>query len=440
MLRWLKFMIVIAIFALLAAACGGGAPEEAPATEEQAAVEEPAAEEPAAEEPAAEEPAAEEEEAAAEDSMVDEFGERYDADPEVLMQALGTTEGVPDVALATFYRAGLPVDEATAELALQCWRDKVCDTGTGGEVTIALADGFGENVWREITHMEMILQALTYPEIGRIIYTSGQFDTQKAISDFNSLIAQEVDIIIGFPDAGDAMLPSIREATERGIIYVPHSYGKIGEPGTDYLTFVAEDVCLLGEKFAAVLNDEVGEGKVAFLGGTPGNPLSAAWQACEEAALGDGIELIGRGDTNWTREGTLEAMSGFLSSDPDLAGVSYEAADSFLGGFRAYEAAGLPLDLVLTLRTDEVGLFCEWQDIGNENFKIFYSAGGNYQSRIALTAAMMAYHGADVDSSVIIPVEMRQVDESSCDPNMPALASVSSLVPVDIVSAMYPEG
>jgi ABC-type sugar transport system substrate-binding protein len=377
--------------------------------------------------------------AMAQDAEPDEFGEIYDADPELLTRALGTNEGVPDVALAAFYRAGLPVDEAMAELALQCWRDKVCDTGTGGDVTVALADGFGENVWREVTHMELILQALTYPEIGRIIYTTAQFDTQKAIADFRSLIAQEVDIIIGFPDAGDAMLPSVREATERGIIYVPHSYGRLGEPGEDYLTYVAEDVCLLGQNFAEVLNTEIGEGKVAFLGGTPGNPLSAGWQGCEEEALADGMELVGRADTFWTREGTLEAVSGILTSNPDVAGFSYEAADSFLGGIRAYEAAGLPLDIVLTLRTDEVGLFCEWQNIGNENFKIFYSTGGNYQSRIALTAAMMAYHGAEIPSEIIIPVEMRQVDETSCVPDMPSLASVSSLVPLDIFTQMYPE-
>jgi ribose transport system substrate-binding protein len=369
----------------------------------------------------------------------DEFGEIYDADPELLMKALGTTEEVPDVALAAFYRAGLPVDEAMAAKALECWTEKVCETGTGGEVTVALADGFGENVWREVTHMELILQALTYPEIGKIIYTTAQFDTTKAIADFRSLIAQEVDVIIGFPDAGEAMLPSVREATERGIIYIPHSYGKLGEPGVDYPTYVAEDVCLLGQKFAAVLNEEVGTGKVAFLGGTPGNPLSAGWQACEEEALADGVELIGRGDTFWTREGTLEAVSGFLTSDPDVAGFSYEAADSFLGGIRAYEAAGLPLDIVLTLRTDEVGLFCAWQEMGNENFKIFYSTGGNYQSRIALTAAMMQLKGAEIPDSIIIPVEMRQVDETSCVADMPALASVSSLIPLDIFVQMYPD-
>ncbi|MCC6615729.1 MAG: substrate-binding domain-containing protein [Anaerolineae bacterium] len=377
--------------------------------------------------------------AAAQDMEPDEYGEIYDANMDLVQMALGTTEGVPDIALAAFYRAGLPVSEEMAAKALECWRDKACDTGTGGEVVVALADGFGENVWREVTHMELILQALTYPEIGRIIYTSAQFDTQKAIADFRSLIAQDVDVIIGFPDAGDAMLPSVREATERGIIYIPHSYGRLGEPGADYPTYVAEDVCALGERFAEVLNTEVGSGKVAFLGGTPGNPLSAGWQGCEAAALSDSLELVATADTFWTREGTLEAVSGIITANPDVAGYSYEAADSFLGGIRAYEAANLPLDITLTLRTDEVGLFCEWQNIGNPNFKIFYSTGGNYQSRIALTAAMMQLHGAELPPEVIIPVQMRQVDESSCIEGMPSLASVSSLVPLDVFVQMYPD-
>ncbi|HEY4691342.1 MAG TPA: substrate-binding domain-containing protein [Anaerolineae bacterium] len=373
------------------------------------------------------------------ESGLDQYGERYDADPALLTQALGTSEGVPQIALAAIYRAGLPVDDAMRTLAIKCWKDKVCDTGSGGELTLAIADGFGENVWREITHMEAILQALTYPEIGRIMYSSARYDTQTAISDIRSFIAQDVDIIIGYPDGGDALLPAVREATERGIPYVPYAYGKIGEPGTDYLTFVGEDVCVLGQNFAAVLNQEVGTGKVAFLGGTPGNPLSAAWQACEEAALGPGLELIGRADTNWTREGALQAVSGFISSDPDLKGISYEYADGFLGGLRAYEAAGLPLDIVLTLRTDEVGLFCEWADMNNPNFKIFYSAGGNFQSRIALTAAMMNLKGyAAPAEGVIVPARMRQVDESSCNRDVPGEYPVSSLVPIDIVAAMYP--
>ena len=50
--------------------------------------------------------------------------------------------------LAAIARAGTPVDDAMLEVALECWSNKSCETGTGGEVTVALADGFGENVWR----------------------------------------------------------------------------------------------------------------------------------------------------------------------------------------------------------------------------------------------------------------------------------------------------
>ena len=403
---------LIVVLTMILTACGGGAATQAPATNA----------------PAVSNPGID---------GADQYGERYDADPAVLTKAVGTTEGVPQIALAAFYRGGLPVNQAMQDLAVKCYTDKICDTGTGGKLTVALADGFGENFWRQMTHMEFVLQALTYPEIGKIIYVTAGGDTQKSISDFKSLVAQKVDIIVGFPDAGEALLPAVREATAQGTIFITHSYGKIGEPGKDYPTFVAEDVCKLGQLFAGTLNKEVGTGKVAFLGGTPGNPLSAYWQSCEEPVLSKNLTLVGRADTSWTQQGTLEAVSGFISSNPDIKGYSYEAADSFLGGVRAYEAAGLPLDIVLTLRTDEVDLFCEWKKENNPNWKVFYGSGGNYQSRIALTAAMMKLKGYDVPADgVILPTVMRQATASSCNPDMPQQASLSSLIPIPIFKLM----
>jgi ribose transport system substrate-binding protein len=405
---------LLVILAVILTACGGGA---AP-TEEPAATDAPAVSDPGIE-------------------GANEFGERYDADPTVLTKAVGTTEGVPEVALAAFYRAGLPVDQAKQDLAMKCYKEKICDTGTGGPLTVALADGFGENFWRQMTHMEFILQALTYPEIGRIIYVTANSDTQKSISDFKSLVAQDVDVIVFFPDAGEALLPAVREATANGTVAITHSYGKIGEPGADYPTFVAEDVCLLGKLFAQTLNEQVGSGKVAFLGGTPGNPLSAYWQSCEEPELSADLELVGRADTSWTQQGTLEAVSGLISSNPDIKGYSYEAADSFLGGVRAYEAAGLPLDIVLTLRTDEMSLFCEWERIGNPNFEVYYASGGNYQSRVALTAAMMQLKGYKLPAEgIILPTVMRQLSDGTCNPDVPQEASVSSLIPIPVFLKM----
>src|SRR5579859_4278303 len=54
---------------------------------------------------------------------LDQYGERYDADPAVLKKSVGTTDGVPKIALAALYRAGLPVDQATMDLAVKCWKE-----------------------------------------------------------------------------------------------------------------------------------------------------------------------------------------------------------------------------------------------------------------------------------------------------------------------------
>jgi ABC-type sugar transport system substrate-binding protein len=363
--------------------------------------------------------------------------ETYNAKPALLLKAFGTTKNVPKPVLAAVTRAGVAFTGAKLALALKCWKQNVCETGTNGKYTVALADGFGENVWREVTHMEFVLGALTYPEIGKIIYTGGHNDTQKQISDFRSLIAQKVNLIVGFPDAGEAMLPSYREATKRGIVVVPYTSTPGGTPGKDFTSFVAEDLCQLGKNFAGVLNTQVKSGQVVFLGGTPGNGLSKAWQGCEKPALNKGIQVVGTADTNWTRQGTAQAMSGFLSKYPDLKGISYEYADGFLGGVQAYNAAHKPLNVVLTLRTDEMGLFCQWKKINNPKFKIYYSQGGNFQSRIALTTGMMKLNGMSVPSTVVLPMKMRQVTASTCNAKVPGQTAASTLVPDNVLQAMY---
>ncbi len=86
-------------------------------------------------------------------------------------------------------------------------------------------------------------------------------------------------------------------------------------------------------------------------------------------------------------------MSGFLAQNDSVDGVVYEYADGFRGGLRAYQEAGKSPDVVVALRTDEQGLFCDWEKVNDPNFKIFFASGHNFQSGIALTAAMMKKAG-----------------------------------------------
>lgn len=359
---------------------------------------------------------------------------------DLMMSRLGTSEANP-VIVEAFERAAQPVTDEMRALALECWNNNSCDTGTGGDITVAYADGFGENVWRRVTAMEFIQQALTYPEVGEILYTSARGDAAQAISDLRSYIAQGVDVIVIFADAGEALGPTVREAQEAGIKVTVHNGTEVGVAGVDYVANIAEDICQLGASFVdAVREGDPDATDIVALGGTPGNPLSQTWQDCaEERAeeIGEGVEIVAREDTNWTQEGTFTAVSAALARFEDIDGYIYEYADGFRGAVRAYESAGRPLDFTVALRTDEQGLFCDWEEADSEDFHVYYSSGQNFQSRIALTAAMMSLNGEDVSSSINVPFSMKPAVEGQCDPSLPMEISVSSLVDDDTLAAMF---
>src|SRR2546423_562417 len=215
------------------------------------------------------------------------FGEKYVAKTSTLRKTLFNAKLLPknptarNIALAGLGRADRKVNY---NLALKCWKNNGCSTGTGGKLTVAYIEQFGENVYRQMSKMEFILQALTYPQVGKIIYKSAHSDLNQGIADFKAAIAQHASLIVSYPDFGDAMLPVMKEATDAGIPVATYAWGSVTGPGTNYLTVVGEDTCALGKTYAFVMNTQVKSGNIAFLGGFPGNPLSAGWQNCERPA------------------------------------------------------------------------------------------------------------------------------------------------------------
>lgn len=382
-----------------------------------------------------------------------EYGESTDADPALIEKAMGPVDEVPDIVLAAIARADQDLDQATIDKAVECYTNAVeCDTGTGGEIVMGYADGGGLNVWRQVTRMEAILQALTYPEIGKILFRDAQWNPDPAVAagDIRFLIQAGVDFIIGYPDQGTNIADAILEAKEAGIPYMTYSAGWVGlpgqegalVPGEDYVSVVGEDLCALGESFAEVINGGVESGTVGVMGGTPGNALSLGWQQCFMDAVGDSIETLGPADTFWSNDVALQTVNGWLSTDPDIAGYAYEYADGLFTALQAYDELGVELDeLTVALRTDEQTLFCDWAERGNPNYRIWYSAGGNFQSRVAVTASMMYLKGADIPGEIVVPHVMREVTEADCNPDrVTPTVSNTSLVPDEVLALMYPSG
>ncbi|MEX2133373.1 MAG: substrate-binding domain-containing protein, partial [Acidimicrobiia bacterium] len=340
--------------------------------------------------------------AAGGDNPLAEFGEDPTAaDLALVERALGPVEPSDEaswnIILASVARASQDLDQATIDKAIECWSNQECDTGSGGELVMGYADGGGDtvNVWRSVSHMEAILQALTYPEIGAIVSTAADFnqDPEVHANDIRFLIQRQVDFIVGYPDVGVALAAAVSEAEAAGISYVSFSAGYVGLPGQEgalvpgegYTSVVGEDLCALGESFAEVLNDGVGSGNVGMLGGTPGNALTLGWQQCAIPALADGVTLVNppanenstTGDTYWVNTFALDAVRGLLTTTPDIAGWAYEYSDGLYTALQAYDELNVPVEnTTIALRTDEQTLFCDWAERNEPTYNIWYSAGG----------------------------------------------------------------
>ena len=371
------------------------------------------------------------------------FGEVYQARQSTLAKTLFNATLLPAnpqsrrIALAGLSRADKKVNN---DLALKCWKNNVCNTGTGGKLTVAYIEQFGENVYRQMSHMEFILQALTYPAVGKIIYKSAHSDLNQGIADFKAAIAQKVSLIVSYPDYADAMLPVMREATQAGIPVATYAWGYVTGPGKNYLTVVGENTCSLGKAYAQVMNTQVKSGNIAFLGGFPGNPLSLGWQKCEQPALNSDIKVVANEPTNWDPSKVQSVVAGILAAHPDVKGWSYEYGLGMAqGAFAAYQAAGKPFNAVLTLRTDDVGMGCAFNKLNNPNLKMWYYTSGNTQIRVAFTAAMMKLKGAKIPPRIVFPIQLQnQRVRDSCVKGYPQEASATSLIPLSLLHKMYP--
>jgi ribose transport system substrate-binding protein len=372
-----------------------------------------------------------------------EFGENYsNPDPAMIDTGMAGPTGLPseerarNIALATVIRAATPVDQ---DLALECWQNNGCETGTGGPLKVGLADGFGGNIARQIFKMEFILQALTYPEIGEIAYTDANLDTQKAISDVRSFAARGFDIIISYPDAGDALVPAYRAAMEQGSLVITWSGTAVGEPGVDYFTYSGPDVCAIasawGTQFGEALPDG---GEIAILLGAPGNTLDPLQEECMLETLPDNIEIVARQGDAWSRESYLEATSAILAEYPDLDGILGSYADAFVGAMRAFEAAGISMDGLVTMhQSDDNPFLCAWKEAGGVT-NSWTSTALFMEGRTGLTAAMMSLQGYDVPAEILFGGGLKPVTMESCRTDIPPDGSPSSLIPPELQNRMFP--
>jgi len=315
-------------------------------------------------------------------------------------------------------------------------------------IKVGLADGFGGNSWRKITRAIYEDWAKKCPNITDIIYTDAQGDTQKAISDINGMVAQGVNVIVTFVDGGEALLPTIQDATAQGVKVVPFVGSPGGTPGTDYVAFVSEDIKTYGKNLADwTIKQMGGTGNLVMLGGIAGNSYSqAVYDGVKEAvAANPGVTLLNQDGpvaTDWEPGKTQQVVAGLITSYGDIDGIVADYGGGSVGGIRAFQAAGKPLPVWSANDSNEFA--CLWYDnkANEPNYQIATESSRNWVVKEALNKGLAAFNGIPNDEPDTFQL---QIIEDSTDPSkqprcerdLPPDAILSSGLSVDQLKQLF---
>lgn len=338
-------------------------------------------------------------------------------------------------------RAGAQLTPEQVQLAFECWSTSDCTIPGGGEITVGYISP-ELNTWRKFARMEAILQAITYPEVGRIISVKPEYDLAQMQAGVRSLSADGANVIVGYNDFGPALDPAFQAAQEAGAkvgIFVGPSPDS---PTSAISTQVTGDVCANGVLMAQKAIELLGtSGKIAFFNGTPGNPQGAAWNKCAEeelAANAPDIKVAFKADTNWTLQGAFEAATALLASGEDVGVIMYDYADPMTQIVKAYDQAGKPVPDFITW-TSNNDLFKVWEEkqATDNPFALWDTNSLTWSVRVAVSNLMDSLaSGTAAPGLVIYPQPFIEAKAGDYKADKPADYPGQTIIPADLVDLM----
>lgn len=271
------------------------------------------------------------------------------------------------------------------------------------EISLALADGFGDNNWRKIVRAEAEEEASKCPAVSEFVYTDGQGDTQKSISDLEGLTAQGINAAVIFPDAGKAMLPAITNMYKAGVVTVPYRVFPGGEEGVNYDNYISTPFKEAGELWGEWLLKALPKGgKVLPLGGPAGNTQSVEEaEGVASVIKGSNLELIGEQPfsvTNWDPAKTQQVVSAALAKYPEIDAITTDFGAALASAFPAFKQAGREIPPIATEDSNE--LSCDQK---KEGFPLYTVDSQTWMVRTAIQFAVAKASGGEEPASTEVP-------------------------------------
>ena len=243
--------------------------------------------------------------------------------------------------------------------------------------------------------------AAANPDVEAVVLDAGG-DVARQIAQIEDLIQQEVDAIIIWPTNGEAVIPTVRKASQAGIpVVITNS--NIAEQGANFIkSFSGPDNITQGARAAEIMCDKFkemgidGKAQIVQISGQPGYTTAIERAKGFEDRLPEvcpDVKLLETQPGDWNREKSQQVMEAFLVKYDHIDGV-YAGDDNMgVGALNAAKAAGRAKDIIF---------------VGATNFAVGYEAmqagdywGSIYQSPIedakaALQTAIDILSGKDV--------------------------------------------
>lgn len=267
------------------------------------------------------------------------------------------------------------------------------------EASLALLDGFGGNSWRLVTTASGAEEATKCPSITEYLYADGQGDTQKAISDINSMAARGVDAMVVFGDAGPAVLPALTNAYRAGTIVVPYRVDVGGEAGRNYTRFIGADFVYDGESWGKWIKENFPDGaNLLFLSGPAGNSQGLDELKGMKNILDDSYVFLNPEPfavTNWDPSLTQQVLSAAIAQHEDIDVIVSDFGPSLVGALPVFGNFDRSIPALATSDGNSLGCFWQANKDANPDFKLFTVATGNDNVRLAVQWAIAEATGGE---------------------------------------------
>lgn len=214
------------------------------------------------------------------------------------------------------------------------------------ECTIGFSQGTMNHPWRvAMVEGNKSWADANLPNV-KLIITDGQNDSGKQVTDVESLMAQNIDVLMISPLTQQALTPIVQDVMAAGIPVVTMDR-KVNTETTIYISAENEPIGRqAGQFFVDTLG---GKGNIVVIEGTAGSSAAIERQNGFEEVLAKypDMKIIASQNADFLREGAAKFMEDALQrfGPGEIDGVYTHNDEMALGALTAIEAAG---------RTDEI--------------------------------------------------------------------------------------